>query len=61
MMPFLIYTKIMYKCDDDFWERVRKYKRDRGLITLNAAVTELLDTALKIHEESQKNSIIMKH
>lgn len=49
-MGFFIYTKIMFKCDDDFWERVRRYKRDKDLKTLNAAVRELLDTALLEHE-----------
>ena len=59
-MGFLIYTKIMYKCEDTFWDRVRAYKRARNLETLNDAVTELLSSALDRFEEDQNKSVYAK-
>ena len=40
----------MYKCDDDLWDRVRAYKREKELKTLNAAVTELITSGLVEHK-----------
>ena len=59
-MGFLIYTKIMYKCEDTLWDRVRAYKRARNLETLNDAVTELLSSSLDRFEEEQAKSVYMK-
>ena len=47
----------MYKCSDEFWDRVRAYKRDRNLATLNEAVTELLTMSLDFHEIQQNKSV----
>ena len=57
---FFVYTKIMYKCSDEFWDRVRAYKRDRNLATLNEAVTELLTMSLDFHEIQQNKSVYSK-
>ena len=47
----------MYKCSDPFWDRVRAYKRDRNIPTLNDAVTDLLTTALDLHEKQMESSV----
>ena len=47
----------MYKCSDPFWDRVRAYKRDKKIPTLNEAVTELLTTALDLHEKQLESSV----
>lgn len=60
IVGFLIYTKIMYKCDDTLWDRVRAYKRARKVETLNDAVTELLSAGLDKFEEDQSKSVYMK-
>lgn len=60
MEGFFIYTKIRYKCDDDFWNRVKSYKRERHLEKLNDAVTELLSSALDKWEEDQKKVVYSK-
>jgi len=52
-LPFFIYTKIRYKCDDDFWNKVRAYKRERDLTTLNSAVTELLTMGLEEYKRQK--------
>lgn len=59
-MGFFVYTKILYKCSDSLWDRVRAYKRARGLETLNDAVTELLTAGLDKFEEEQTKSVYSK-
>ena len=51
MGEFFKYTKLMFKCDDDFWNRVKRYKREMKYEDMNAAVRELLDQSLKVFEE----------
>jgi hypothetical protein len=56
-MGFFLYKKIVYECDDNFWNRVRAYKRDRNLKTLNQAMTELMAAGLQQYENSQKSVV----
>ena len=57
---FFVRTKIMYKCSDDFWNRVHQYRRERHLNDLNEAVTELLTTALEKWEQEQAGVVYSK-
>ena len=59
-MGFFLYTKIMFKCEDDFWNRVRQYKRDKGFETLNATVRDLIEQSLIAHEQ-KKQSVYQTH
>lgn len=59
-MGFFVYTKIMFKCSDQMWDRVRAYKRDRHLENLNDAVTELLTAGLDMYEKTQESVVYSK-
>lgn len=59
-MGFFIYTKIMFKCDDELWNRVRAYKREKHLATLNDAMLELANMALELHETEMSKSVYLK-
>lgn len=59
-MGFFLYTKIRYRCTDEFWNRVRAYNRAQGHATLNDSVTELLTDALDRFEAQQEKSVYGK-
>lgn len=59
-MGFFIYTKIMYKCDDELWNRVRAVKKSERHTTLNETVTFLLKDALERYETNLEKSVYLK-
>ena len=51
MLPgFFLYKKILYECSDEFWNRVKAYKREKSIATLNEAMTELIESGLQKFE-----------
>lgn len=53
MQGFFLYKKILYECSDDFWNRVKAYKREKSLPSLNHAMTELIEVGLEKFERER--------